>query len=85
MRMMQRDWTGRATLASAVDGSAAAALVSVVSNEKLASDVRREAVRSLGLIGDPSAIAALRTVSTSSDPYLSQLAYEALKRIERSN
>ena len=62
-----------------------AALVSVVSNEKLASDVRREAVRSLGLIGDPSATAALRTVSTSSDPYLSQLAYEALKRIERSN
>jgi HEAT repeat protein len=62
-----------------------AALVSVMSNEKLDSDVRREAAHSLGLIGDPSATAALRTVSTSSDPYLSQLASQALKRIERNN
>ena len=63
-----------------------AALVSVMSNEKLASDVRREATRSLGLIADPSASSALRTVAMSSpDPYLSQLASEALKRVERSN
>jgi HEAT repeat protein len=62
-----------------------AALISVMSNEKLDSDVRREAARSLGLIGDPSAVPALRNVSTSSDPYLSQIAHQALKRIERGN
>ncbi len=63
-----------------------AALVSVMSNEKLDSDVRREAARSLGLIGDPSSTSSLRTVSMSAaDPYLSQLASQALKRIERSN
>ncbi len=62
-----------------------AALVSVMSNEKFDSDVRREAARSLGLIGDPSATSALRTVSMSSDPYLSQLASQALKRVERNN
>lgn len=61
-----------------------AALVSVLNNEKLDSDVRREAARSLGLIGDPAAAPALRAASTASDPYLSQLAYQALRRVERS-
>lgn len=58
-----------------------AALILVVSNEKLDSDVRREAARSLGLIGDPAAAPALRAVSTASDPYLSQLAHEALRKL----
>jgi len=58
-----------------------AALISVLSNEKLDSDVRREAARSLGLIGDPSAASALKAASTSADPYLSQIAYEALKKL----
>lgn len=58
-----------------------AALVSVLNNEKLDSDVRREAARSLGLIGDPSAAGALRSASTASDPYLSQLAHEALRKL----
>lgn len=58
-----------------------AALISVLNNEKLDSDVRREAARSLGMIGDPSAAAALRSASTASDPYLSQLAYEALRKL----
>ena len=60
-----------------------AALISTLSNEKLPSDVRREAARSLGLIGDPSAAAALRTASTSADPYLAQIAFEALKKLNR--
>jgi len=60
-----------------------AALISVLSNEKVDSDVRREAARSLGLIGDPSATPALKAASTSADPYLSQIAYEALKEISR--
>ena len=60
-----------------------AALISVLSNQKLDSDVRREAARSLGLIGDPSAASALKAASTSEDPYLAELAYEALKKISR--
>jgi HEAT repeat protein len=43
--------------------------------------VRREAARSLGLIGDPSAIPALKSASLSEDPFLSQLAHESLKTL----
>lgn len=60
-----------------------AALVSVLNNERLPNDVRREAARSLGLIGDPSAEAALRAASSAEDPYLSRIAFEALKKISR--
>lgn len=58
-----------------------AALVSLLSNEKLPSDVRREAARSLGMIGDPSAEPSLRAATTAADPFLSELAYEALRKI----
>ena len=58
-----------------------AALVSVLSNEKLPDDVRREAARSLGLIADPSAAEALRAASTAADPYLSEIAHEALRKL----
>lgn len=61
-----------------------AALISALSNEKLDSDVRREAARSLGLIGDPTAVPALRTASTAADPFLSEIAYQALKKLSRS-
>jgi len=61
------------------------ALISAVSNEKLSSDVRREAARALGLIADPAAIPALKSVSTAADPFLSQLAYESLRKINRAN
>ena len=57
------------------------ALISALTNEKLDSDVRREAARSLGIIGDPAAVPALRAASTASDPFLSQLAYEALRKM----
>lgn len=60
-----------------------AALISALNNEKLPSDVRREAARSLGLIGDPTAISALKAATTASDPYLSEIAHEALKRLSR--
>lgn len=59
------------------------ALLAVVSNEKAPTDVRREAVRSLGLIGDPSAIPALKSASISEDPFLSQLAHESLRKLSR--
>jgi HEAT repeat protein len=61
------------------------ALISAVSNEKFPNDVRREAARSLGLIADPAAVPALKSVSTAADPFLSQLAYESLRKINRAN
>ena len=60
-----------------------AALISALNNEKLPSDVRREAARSLGLIGDPSAATALRAASTAADPFLAEIAHQALKKLSR--
>ena len=60
-----------------------AALNSAKDNEKIASDVRREAARSLGVIGDPTAVPALRAALTAADPYLSKIAYEALRKLSR--
>jgi len=59
------------------------ALIALVTNEKLSSDIRREAARALGLIGDPAAVPALNQASMSSDPYLSLAAYESLRKISR--
>ena len=58
-----------------------AALISTLGNEKLPSDVRREAARSLGLIGDPSAESVLKAASTDADPYLAQIAHDSLKKV----
>ena len=63
--------------------SGTAALISALSNESFPNDVRREAARSLGLIGDPSAEAALRVATTSSDPYLSEIAHKAIRRLHQ--
>ena len=57
------------------------ALIAALSNEKLDSDVRREAARALGSIGDPAAVPVLRTASTAADPFLAQIAYEALRKL----
>jgi HEAT repeat protein len=64
-------------------GSRAAvpALVSALANERAEPDVRREAARALGMIGDPAAINVLRAALTAPDPYLSRIAYEALRKI----
>jgi HEAT repeat protein len=61
----------------------APALIAAVTNEKLSSDIRREAARALGVIGDPGAVPALMQAAMSSDPYLSVAAYDALKKISR--
>lgn len=61
------------------------ALIAVLTDERTGTDVRREAARALGLIGDPAASAALRAVLTARDPYLSRLAYEALRKIDPSD
>jgi HEAT repeat protein len=61
------------------------ALIAALNNEKAPTDVRREAARSLGLIGDPAAIPALKSASVSEDPFLSQLAYESLRKVSRAS
>jgi HEAT repeat protein len=61
--------------------AATPALISAVGNEKFPEDVRRESARSLGLIGDPAAIPALKAASTAADPFLSQLAFESLRKL----
>ena len=60
-----------------------AALIATLSNKQLPSDVRREAARSLGNIGDPSAASALQAAATDPDPYLAGIAFEALKKLSR--
>lgn len=57
------------------------ALLSAVGNQKFPVEVRREAVRALGLIGDPSAIPTLKTASLSEDPFISKLAHESLRKL----
>lgn len=59
------------------------ALIAALNNEKFPQDVRREAARALGLIGDPAAIPALQSASLSEDPFLSQLAFDSLKKLRR--
>jgi HEAT repeat protein len=59
-------------------------LVEALSDARAPGDVRREAARALGLIGDPAAVPALRSVLTHPDPFLSRIAFEALRRLEPS-
>jgi HEAT repeat protein len=56
-------------------------LIEALSNERTPGDVRREAARALGLIGDPAAVPALRSALTAKDPYLAQIAFDALRQI----
>ena len=64
--------------------AAVPALITALENEHNVSDVRREAAIALGLIADPSALPALQAVySTAEDPYLSEAARMALRRIAR--
>jgi HEAT repeat protein len=62
--------------------AAVPALIAALANERAGDDVRREAARALGLIGDPAAIPALRAALATRDPYLSEIASEALGRLE---
>ena len=61
--------------------AAVPALIATLADQMAGDDVRREAARALGLIGDPAAVPALRAALTASDPYLSQIADEALRKI----
>jgi HEAT repeat protein len=57
------------------------ALLATLSNENTSDDVKREAARALGLIGDPTATSVLQAAQGARDPYLAQIATEALRMI----
>jgi HEAT repeat protein len=61
--------------------SGVAVLIATLTNDANGNDVRREAATALGLIGDPSAASALQAAFTSGDPYLSEAARAALRRL----
>jgi HEAT repeat protein len=61
--------------------AAVPALIEALSDQRAEEDVKREAARSLGLIGDAAAVPALRAALAAADPYLSRIAYEALRQI----
>ncbi|HYO99826.1 MAG TPA: HEAT repeat domain-containing protein [Pyrinomonadaceae bacterium] len=62
--------------------AAVPALIAALANERAGDDVRREAARALGLIGDPAAIPTLRAALAARDPYLLEIAAEALRKLE---
>jgi HEAT repeat protein len=62
--------------------AAVPALIAALANERAGDDVRREAARALGLIGDPAAIPTLRAALATRDPYLSEIAAEAIRKLE---
>ncbi len=65
------------------DRQAAPALINLLNDEETEDDIRREAARALGAIGDVSASPALRSALRARDPYLSNIARDALRKIER--
>ena len=61
------------------------ALFRALQDEQGEADVRRESAIALGSVGDSSALPALREALTALDPYLSQAAEEAIRKILNSN
>jgi len=59
------------------------ALILALQDESVEDDVRREAACALGRIGDTSAIPALQQGVTARDPYLAEMAQEALRKISK--
>jgi HEAT repeat protein len=60
------------------------ALIFALENEQGEADVRRESAIALGAVGDSSALPALREALMSPDPYLSQAAHQAIRKIQVS-
>jgi len=65
------------------DRAALPALLLALQAETIEDDVRREAAWALGRIGDASAIPALQQALTARDPYLAEIAQEALRKISK--
>lgn len=61
--------------------SGVSVLIATLTNDANENDVRREAATALGLIGDRAAVPALQAAFTSKDPYLSEAARDALRRL----
>src|SRR5882672_6159963 len=61
--------------------SGVSVLIATLTNDANENDVRREAATALGLIGDPAAVPALQAALASNDPYLSEAARDALRRL----
>lgn len=61
------------------------ALIGVLSDEKAESDLRREAATALGKIGSTAALPALNAALTNGDPYLTEAAGQAIRRISKTN
>ncbi len=74
-------WAAVHSLGQIRSRSSVTVLIAALENETNPSDVRREAATALGLIGDASAASALRAALASADPYLSEAAREALRRL----
>ncbi|MER3430112.1 MAG: hypothetical protein C4324_03540 [Blastocatellia bacterium] len=56
-------------------------LESIAADERKEYDVRRAAIFSLGTIGSERSLAVVRSAAVSSDPFLSEIAREALVRL----
>jgi HEAT repeat protein len=59
-------------------------LIDTLTNDRNDVEIRREAATALGLIGDNSATPALQSAFSASDPYLSEAASVALRRLKAS-
>lgn len=67
-----------------VFSAAVVTLSSVLQNTREADDTRREAAFALGSVGSRSSQSILQTTSSSPDPYLAEIAREALSKIVHS-
>ena len=61
------------------------ALLHALQDEQGDPDVRRESATALGAVGDSSALPSLRDALTALDPYLSQAAQAAIRKINNPN
>ena len=59
-------------------------LIRALQDEQGEADVRRESAIALGAVGDSLALPALREALTALDPYLSQAAQQAIRKIQSS-
>ncbi len=75
------DMAERGLEAPADFGEASRELRRVVSDPNESDDVRREGVYALGAIGDASAGELLEPLTRSTDPYMSEIAKEAIRRL----
>lgn len=68
-----------------VFSAAVVTLTAILQNKREADDTRREAAFALGAIGSRSAVFSLEVHRNSPDPYLAEIAREALAKIANAN